>query len=110
MILLFHIPYLLPRPLSPWGCPPHHLSPHQTSLLPGTSSLLRVWCIFSNWTQTWQSSAVYGVGGLISAGIWCLFCGPVFERSRGSGLFETAGPPTRSPSSSASSSFSLIQP
>jgi hypothetical protein len=34
------------------------------------------------------------VGGLISAGVWCLFGGPVFERSRGSGLIETAGPST----------------
>ena len=32
------------------------------------------------------------------------------ERSLGSRLIETAGPPTGSPSSSASSSFSLIQP
>ena len=34
------------------------------------------------------------VGDLISAGICSLFGGPVFERSQGSGLFKTAGPPT----------------
>jgi hypothetical protein len=34
----------------------------------------------------------------------------VCEISRGSRLIETVGPPTRSPSSSASSRFSLIQP
>jgi hypothetical protein len=49
------------------------------------------------------------VGGLISAGVCYLFGGPVFERSRGSRLIETAGPPTQLPSSSASYSFSLIQ-
>jgi hypothetical protein len=32
------------------------------------------------------------VGGLLSAGVCCLFGGPVFERSQGSGLIETAGP------------------
>ena len=37
---------------------------------------------------------VLGNGGLISAGVCCLFGGPVFERSRGSRLIETAGPPT----------------
>jgi hypothetical protein len=42
------------------------------------------------------------VGGLISAGVCCLFGGPVFDRSLGSRLIETAGPPTGSPSSSAS--------
>jgi hypothetical protein len=34
----------------------------------------------------------------------------VSERSQGSRLIETAGPPTGSPCSSASSSFSLIHP
>jgi hypothetical protein len=33
------------------------------------------------------------VGGLISAGVCCLVGGPVFERSLGSRLIETAGPP-----------------
>jgi hypothetical protein len=47
------------------------------------------------------------VGGLISAGVCCLVGGPVFERSQGSRLIETAGPPTGLPFSSAS--FSLPQ-
>jgi hypothetical protein len=47
---------------------------------------------------------------LISAGIYCLVGVPVFERSQESRLIETACPPTGSPSFSASSSFSLIQP
>ena len=34
------------------------------------------------------------VRGLISAGVCCQFGGPVFERSRGSRLIKTAGPPT----------------
>jgi hypothetical protein len=50
------------------------------------------------------------VRGLISAGVCCLFSGPVFERSQGSRLTKTAGPPTGSPFSLASFSFSLIQP
>jgi hypothetical protein len=33
------------------------------------------------------------VGGLISAGLCCLFGGPIFERSQGSRLIETAGLP-----------------
>jgi hypothetical protein len=49
-------------------------------------------------------------GGLLSAGVCCLVGGPVSERSWGSRIIETAGPPTGSPSSSASSGLSLIQP
>jgi hypothetical protein len=37
------------------------------------------------------------VEGFISAGVCGLFGGPVFERSRGLRLIETAGPPTASP-------------
>jgi hypothetical protein len=44
------------------------------------------------------------VGGLISTGVYCLFGGPVFERSWGSRLIKTAGPPTELP---FSGSFSL---
>jgi hypothetical protein len=70
---------------------------------------LRVWCIFSDWTQTSAVLWYICVGGLISPGVCCLVGGPVFERSLGSRLIETAGPPTGSPSSSASSSLYLIQ-
>ena len=42
------------------------------------------------------------VGGLISAGVWCLFDGPVCERSQRSRLTENAGPSTGSLFSSAS--------
>ena len=45
------------------------------------------------------------VGGFISAGVCCLVGGPVFGRSWGSRLIETAGPPTKLPSFSASSAF-----
>jgi hypothetical protein len=38
------------------------------------------------------------VGDLLSAGVCCLFGGPVSERSWGSRLIKTAGPPTGSPS------------
>ena len=53
------------------------------------------------------SSLLYCVGVLISAGVCCLFGGAVFERTQGSGLIDTAGPPTGSHFSSAS--FSLPQ-
>ena len=47
-----------------------------------TSILLMVKCIFSDWTQTWLSSALC-VGGLISAGVCFLVSDPVSERSQG---------------------------
>jgi hypothetical protein len=50
------------------------------------------------------------VGGLITAVVCCLVGVPVSERSQGSKFIESAGPPISSPSSSASSSFPLIQP
>jgi len=49
------------------------------------------------------------VGGLISAAACCLVSDPVSERSQGSRIIETAGPPSGLSSSSASSSFFLIQ-
>jgi hypothetical protein len=42
----------------------------------------------------------------MSAGVCCLFGGPVFERSQGSRLIKTADLPTGSPFSSASFSLS----
>jgi hypothetical protein len=41
------------------------------------------------------------VGGLISAGVCCLFGAPVFERYRGSRIIKTAGLPAGSSFSSA---------
>jgi hypothetical protein len=46
--------------LSPRGCP--YSSPYLTSKLPGASSLLRVRCIISEWTQTQKSSTVNVLG------------------------------------------------
>jgi hypothetical protein len=66
---------------------------------------LRVRCIISEWTQTQQTSTVCVLGDSISAGICCLFGGPVLIRSPGSRLIRTSGPPTGLPFSSAS--FSL---
>jgi hypothetical protein len=51
-----------------------------------------------------------GGGVLISAGICCQVGGCSVSDISGYGLVETAGLPMRLPSSSASSSFSLIQP
>ena len=45
---------------SPCGCP--HPLPHLTSKLPGASSLLRVRCIITKWTQTRKSSTVCVLG------------------------------------------------
>lgn len=50
------------------------------------------------------------IGGPISAGICFMVGSSVSERSKGSKLVETTGFPLRSPCSSASFSFSLIQP
>jgi hypothetical protein len=65
----YHIWYLLPPHTCLHPTPPHH----KTSKLPGASSLLRVRYIFSDWTQTWQFSAVYVVGAsyqLMMPGWW----------------------------------------
>jgi hypothetical protein len=51
------------------------------------------------------SSTVCVLGGLISADVCCLFVGPLFERSQGSRLIETAGHPIGSSFSSTSSSL-----
>jgi hypothetical protein len=48
--------------------------------------------------------------GLTSARVLCLVGGLVSERSRGSRFVKTYGLPVGSPSSSSSSSFSIIQP
>jgi hypothetical protein len=94
---------LAPHP--PSDCSTSHTSspPHLNSKRPGASSLLRVRCIVSKGTQTWKSSTVCVLGGLISAGVCCLFGGPVFERSLGSRLIETAVPLTEWPFSVSSS-------
>jgi hypothetical protein len=105
----FCIPYSIPQPpihpltaphptppphstLPPRGCP--QPPPHLNSKLLGTSSLLRVRCIISEWTQTRQSSAVSVLGAsyqLVYAA--CL----VFSVWEISGVqIETAGPPAAS--------------
>jgi hypothetical protein len=55
---------------SDWSTPHTCSPPHPVSILvtlalpkrPGTSSLLRVRCIISEWTQTWKFAAVYVLG------------------------------------------------
>jgi hypothetical protein len=64
-------------------------------------------CIFSDWPAV---LCCICIGVLISADVFCLFGGPVFERSQGSRLIEITGPLTGYSSSSVSSSFQLIQP
>jgi hypothetical protein len=58
----------------------------------------------------WRVLCCICIRGLISAGVYCLVGGPVSERPLESRLIETAGPPTGSPSPSASSNFPLFQP
>ena len=72
LFFTLHIPFPAPRP--PSNCstshtsyPPYPVSmwmpqPNLTSKLPGASSLLRVRCIISEWTQTRQSSTVCVLG------------------------------------------------
>jgi hypothetical protein len=76
---MFHITYLLPTTLSPCGFP--QPLPHQTSKLPGASSLLRVRCIISEWTQTQKSSTACVLGGLISADVLFIWWSGVWEIS-----------------------------
>ena len=78
---------------------------HQISRLPGAPSLWRVRYIFSDCVP-----GVFCCICFIWAGICCLVGGSVSERSQGSRLAKTAGLPVGSASSSASSSFSLVQP
>jgi hypothetical protein len=65
--------------------------------------------MFSDRTQTMRSLMYMCWGNLISTDLCCLVGGPVFERYKGSRLIETASFPTELPSSSASSSFFIIQ-
>jgi hypothetical protein len=70
ILRLFHIPHLLPTPCLHVDV--LHPSPHLTSKLPGASSLLRVRCIISEWTQTQKSSTVCVLGA--SYQLVCVVC------------------------------------
>jgi hypothetical protein len=65
--------------------------------------------VFNNIDEN-QRTQGYFVGGLISAIVSSLVGSPVFKKSWGWRLVETAGSPTGSLSSSTSSSFSGIHP
>jgi hypothetical protein len=98
----FHTP---PHLVSPRDYP--HSPPNLTSKLPGASSLLRVRCIISEWTQTLQSSTVCVLEASYQLVYVAFLVVPMFERSQESRLIETLGPPSGPPFSSAS--FSLPQ-
>ena len=89
------------------GCTPN---PYQASPFPGASRFSRIKHIFSHWGHTRQFSAVYVSAALDQLTYAAWFGGSASERSQRSSLVETAGLPMGSPSSSASSSLSLIQP
>ena len=108
ILQMFHILHVnLP---SPRECPENVPHPHKTSPLHGTSILFRVRCIFSDWTDTQQSSAIYVLGASYKLVYAAWFGVSVSERSQGSTLVKTAGLPIGSPFSSSSSSFSRIPP
>ena len=89
----FHIPYLLPAPLSPGGCPPPY--PHSTRPLNSLEIPVSWGVVASSLTKLRPVVlCCICVGGLISASICCLVGSPVFERSQGFRLIETADPPT----------------
>ena len=103
----FLIPFLLP-PVSKRMSP---LLPHQArplhSLGPPVSQGLGA----SSPTEARPGSPLlYMCQGQVPARVCCLVDGSVSERSLGSRLVETAGLPMGLPSSSASSSLSLMQP
>ena len=54
------VPHRIPSPTRSLqeDVPSPHSSPHQISPPPRASILLRVRCIISDWTHTWQSSAL----------------------------------------------------
>jgi hypothetical protein len=81
-----------------------------TSKLPGASSLLRVKCIISEWTQTLQSVPCCMCWGPHISCCMLPFWWSSVWGILGSIVIETAGPPTGSPSYSASFSLFLIQP
>jgi hypothetical protein len=74
------------------------------------------WCFMENIRTEFCLAAIHRTScegeknvmlviGFISDGEYCLLGGPVFERSWGSRLIMTAGPPIGSPFCSVSSSF-----
>jgi hypothetical protein len=55
----FLIPFFLPTPTLPYSRPPHSLEPQVSPT---------VWCFFSHWGQTRQSSAIYVLGAFDQLG------------------------------------------
>jgi hypothetical protein len=61
-------PPTVPHPILPAhpclhrDVPAPYPPPHQISKFPGVSTLMRVRCIFSKWTQTRKASTVYVLG------------------------------------------------
>jgi hypothetical protein len=103
------IPDPITHPLTPVSMKISSPPPNKNSQGPPIS-----WGLSASYlTETRSSSSLlFMCGGLKSAGVWLvvhLVGGPVFEKSHGSRLIETAGPQTGLPSYSASYSLSLIQ-
>jgi hypothetical protein len=104
----FPVPYLNSE--SPRGCP-HPLPPHhQTSPLSGASSLSQGLDASSLTEARLVSPLPYMCGSLISPGLCYLVGGSVSERSQRCRSVGIAGLPRGLPSSSASPSFTPIQP
>jgi hypothetical protein len=95
-LIFFYSPVPSSSPVSKRVSPhPHTPTLHKTSPFTGAPSFSRV---------------MYMGQSLIPASVCCLVGGSVSQRSRGSGFFEGAVLPIGSPTSSASSSLSLVQP
>ena len=106
---LFHIPYLLPAPLSPQGCA-HAPQPHPTRPLNSLGTLVSWRLSESSPSKPRPSSHLLYMCWEPHIR-WCMLPGwRSSERSQGSRLIETAGLLTGSPSPLASSSLPLIQP
>jgi hypothetical protein len=108
MLQSFLIPFLLPHLQGDVSTPSHSPTPCQASPFHSAKSFSGLG--MSSLIEARPSSALWYIcWGLGPASVCCLFCGSVSERSPESRLVETADLPIGSPSSSTSSSLSLIQ-
>jgi hypothetical protein len=104
------VPHPIPPLSSPRGCPQPFTPSHQNFPTPCGLKSLKGWVLLLSLRPDQAVLCCICVRGLISAGVCCLVGGSVSERSWGSRLVEAASLSIWSPSSSASSGFSLIQP
>jgi hypothetical protein len=88
---------------------PHPIPTHQTSPLPGTSSLLKVRCSFCHWVKNRQCSDVYVLGASYQLVYAAWLVAQCHRQSPESRLIQTPGFPIGLLSYSVFSSFTPIQ-